>query len=70
MKTATLPDSSLSQEFTADRGFFTQRLLATSRMMARVMREQADSFPAIALAEGGDIEGAAELLARSAGKES
>lgn len=70
MKTATLPDSSLSQGFTADRGFFTRLLLATSRMLARVMREQADSFSAIALAEGGDIEGAAELLARPAGKDS
>jgi hypothetical protein len=65
MKTASLADSSSSQA--VPRGL-KQQLLATPRMLARVIREQADSFPAIALAEGGDIEGAVELLARSTSK--
>ncbi|MDD5249411.1 MAG: hypothetical protein PHY45_10520 [Rhodocyclaceae bacterium] len=58
----------MSQGVEAAHGLVKQRLFAAPRMLARLIREQADSFPAIGLAEGGDVEGAAELLARRAAK--
>lgn len=67
MKTASPPDSPVVLGTETGRGF-VERLLGILWMLARVVREQADSFPAIGLAEGGDTEGAAELLARSVGK--
>lgn len=47
-----------------------KRLFAGPRALAQVIRKQADGFAAMGLAEGGDVEGAAELLERSARKKS
>ncbi len=67
MKTASFDDTSVVLGAEATTGL-VDRLLGAPRALARAMRQQVDAFAAIGLAEGGDTEGAAELLARSAKK--
>jgi hypothetical protein len=68
MKTASLPDSSVAaapSDAKTGPGVIG-RLAAGPQALARLIGRQADVFPAIALAEAGDVDGALELLARSA----
>ena len=47
---------------------FVKQFFPKLRMMAQVVRNQTDTFAAVGLAEGGDVEGAAELVERRANK--
>ena len=68
MKTILLqhsPISPVSGRMRGNPGIVNQ-ILPRLRMLAQAVRDQAGSFAAVGLAEGGDVEGAAELLERSA----
>lgn len=70
MKTASVQGSSMSlaSRHTPVAGS-KSRLFMLSGALAQLRRSLADSLPAMGLAEGGDVDGAAELVARSrAGK--
>ena len=60
MKTASLPDSSLAARPSEAKpgGGFVSRLAAGPQALARLIGQQADVFPAIALAEAGYVDGA------------
>lgn len=66
MKTASLPNSSVSKA--TQNQSLVGWLLAAPQALKHVLRDQAAALPAIGLAEGGDVEGAAELLARTTRK--
>ncbi|MGA7181301.1 MAG: hypothetical protein WBX11_17185 [Thiobacillaceae bacterium] len=69
MKTVSLPNASVA--FGADSHHrFVERIRPLPRMLVSLLRRQAHTFPAIALAEAGDSEGATELLKQGAGKKS
>jgi len=59
MKTASLPDSAAPVR--------SQGLLVR---LLQFIRRQAELLPAIGLAEGGDVDGARELVARAAKRHS
>jgi hypothetical protein len=67
MKTALMSDSAMSTQSRAvDAGLGAEpRFFALSKALAQLRRNLADSFSAAGLAEGGDTEGAADLIARS-----
>ncbi|MGO9444110.1 MAG: hypothetical protein ACLPXB_04945 [Thiobacillaceae bacterium] len=65
MKTVSLSGSSVSLGAPADRSSIERFFLGSVFRVVRLIRKQADVFAAIALGEGGDHEGAADLLARS-----
>ena len=65
MKTASLLDAPASTTAQDHASPIERWLAATPRMVARLMRKESDSFAAIALAEGGDVEGACDLFGRS-----
>lgn len=63
MKTASL---SHSPAFDAKRNpGFASLVLAVPQALFRAVRGGIASFPAIGLAEGGDVQGAADLLAQT-----
>lgn len=72
MKTFSLQNSPVSPVSVAMqcKPGFVQRVLPGLRMMAKAVQDQADSFAAMGLAEGGDVEGAAELHERVVNKKS
>ena len=67
MKIASVPGSTMSpQPRGMDAGFGGKsRIFALSAALPQLLRSLADSLPAIGLAEGGDTDGAAELMVRS-----
>ncbi|HYP68040.1 MAG TPA: hypothetical protein VEP67_07270 [Thiobacillaceae bacterium] len=67
MKTISLQHSPISPVSVRIQGKpgFVKQVFPRLRMMAQSLRDQAGSFAAVGLAEGGDVEGAAELLERS-----
>jgi hypothetical protein len=71
MKTAPMPRSAVSESsFRPDAGSNGGTPLSmVSASLMRVRRYLATALPAMGLADGGDVEGAADLVARSgAGK--
>lgn len=60
MKAATFPASTRHLDTQAHDHF--RPFAALRRMVSKLMTENDRTFPAIALAEAGDTEGAAELL--------
>lgn len=67
MKTASVQGSSLSSPSRGAEAAFggESHFFSLPTGLAQLWRSLADSLPAIGLAEGGDTEGAAELLERS-----
>jgi hypothetical protein len=65
MKTVSLSGSPVSLGAPADRSSIERLFLGIVYRVVRLIRKQADAFAAIALAEGGDHKGAADVLARS-----
>lgn len=68
MKTASLPNSPVPKA--SPHHGLVARLLDAPRALKAALGDQAATLPAIGLAEGGDVEGAAELLARTTRKSS